>query len=80
MPFFKKKIKTGRAYTRSASQSVPNPEPEHIALADRAYVVDGPTLVQKLKTHETDGLTEQDAKARLEECVVLSSFVQSLLI
>ncbi|KAK7443736.1 hypothetical protein VKT23_015518 [Stygiomarasmius scandens] len=67
MPFFKKKIKTGRAYTRSASQSVPNSEPEHIALADRAYVVDGSTLVQKLKTHETDGLTEQDAKARLEE-------------
>ncbi|THV00758.1 potassium/sodium eff [Dendrothele bispora CBS 962.96] len=74
MSLFKKKTKKdGQAYTRSASQSSPDSGTEHAALSDRAYSVEGPVLVQKLKTHETDGLSEQDAKARLQEYLTLAA-------
>ncbi|THU82747.1 sodium transport ATPase [Dendrothele bispora CBS 962.96] len=57
----------GRAYTRSASQSALTSQNSQTALAERAYLLGGSVILQKLKTNETDGLSEDDAKARLEE-------------
>ncbi|KAK7443243.1 hypothetical protein VKT23_015840 [Stygiomarasmius scandens] len=57
----------GRAYTRSASQPAVTAQTQQTALAERAYLLETSVIIQKLRTNETDGLSEDDAKVRLEE-------------
>ncbi|KAF5353799.1 hypothetical protein D9758_010589 [Tetrapyrgos nigripes] len=57
----------GRAYTRSTSQRTTNADNKQTALVERAYLLELSVLLNKLKTHETEGLSEEDANARQEE-------------
>ncbi|EEB97236.1 hypothetical protein MPER_03488, partial [Moniliophthora perniciosa FA553] len=66
MGFFSKKT-YGRSYTRSASKPVPTNAAKSSTLAERAYVLEASTILQKLRANANDGLSEEDATQRLEE-------------
>ena len=71
----------GRSYTRSSTHPVPANLAQATTLAERAYVLDSEIILKKLSTTDADGLSEEDATKRLEECAFLvEAFFWSLLI
>ncbi|QRW12896.1 potassium/sodium efflux P-type ATPase [Ceratobasidium sp. AG-Ba] len=60
----------GKSYTideRSAKGKQQQPQSNQIPLSERAHLLDGAAIIRKLRSSEHDGLTDEEAKRRLDE-------------